>query len=180
MNLAMIVLLITSRMLQAHPCGKLNCGVQAVEKDSKQRFGLKEENGALYIRAVQGHTIKVTTLFVLIVDDLLWQIFIQYFQFVLCSRTNLLQFNVTIIVATEHLIDHSCILQAVESEHLLHLIADPSEVPGEFLTNIVICILLIEISPIYHIYLKYLLVFTGSKVWGPLLGSLEPFLTQML
>ena len=53
-------------------------GVQAVEDDSKQRFGIKNENGVLYIRAVQGHTIKVSTLFVLTVDDLLWQIFIQY------------------------------------------------------------------------------------------------------
>lgn len=78
------------------------------------------------------------------------------------------------------MIDHSCILQTVESEHLLRSIADPSEVPGEFLINSVVCILLIEISPFYHIYLKYLLVFTGSEVWGPPLGSLEPLLTRML
>jgi RNA:NAD 2'-phosphotransferase (TPT1/KptA family) len=54
-------------------------GVQAVEADNKKRFGLAEDSeGALIIRAVQGHTIKVSTLLVLIVDVLLWQIFTQY------------------------------------------------------------------------------------------------------
>ena len=43
----------------------LDCSwlIQAVAADGKQRFGLKEEGGALYIRANQGHSIKVSTCF---------------------------------------------------------------------------------------------------------------------
>lgn len=47
-------------------------------------------------------------------------------------------------LATDHLIGQSCILQTVESEHLLKPIAAPSEVPGEFLIDIVVCILLFD------------------------------------
>jgi RNA:NAD 2'-phosphotransferase (TPT1/KptA family) len=37
--------------------------IQAVAADGKQRFGLKEESRKLYIRANQGHSIKVSICF---------------------------------------------------------------------------------------------------------------------
>ncbi|PIA28065.1 hypothetical protein AQUCO_07300029v1 [Aquilegia coerulea] len=89
---------------------------EAVRKDNKQRFSLFDENGELFIRANQGHTIAV------IKDGSLIIIFPSILVVVSCL------YQKYGVIFSLHLVLN--VLQSVECESLLKPILSPEEAPG--------------------------------------------------